>query len=108
MRYNKVVAFIRTVKALQEKGVKITILTWNPDASKFSNSVSKVELIELLVDVGIEVILQEESCQRFAVIDNVIVWYGSMNLLGKEDIEDNIMRIDSEDIAAEVLELGMT
>lgn len=108
MRYNKVVAFIRTVKALQEKGVKITILTWNPDASKFSNSVSKVELIELLVDVGIEVILQEESCQRFAVIDNAIVWYGSMNLLGKEDIEDNIMRIDSEDIAAEVLELGMT
>lgn len=107
LRYNKVVSFIRTVKALQEKGVKITILTWNPDASKFSNSVSTIEMIELLRDSGVEVILQEESCQRFAVIDNAIVWYGSMNLLGKEDIEDNIMRIDSEDIAAEVLELGM-
>ena len=47
----------------------------------------------------------EESCEHYAVIDNEIVWYGSMNLLSKEDTEDNLMRVCSTDIAAELLEL---
>ena len=39
------------------------------------------------------------------MIDNEIVWYGSINLLSKEDAEDNIMRVCDAEIAAEVLEL---
>ena len=37
--------------------------------------------------------------------DNEIVWYGSMNLLSIEDAEDNIMRVKSKNIAAELLEI---
>lgn len=40
------------------------------------------------------------------MIDNGIVWYGSVNLLSKEDVEDNIMRVQSREIAAELLEIG--
>ena len=40
------------------------------------------------------------------MIDNGIVWYGSVNLLSKEDAEDNIMRVRSREIAAELLEIG--
>ena len=47
----------------------------------------------------------EESCEHYAVIDNEIVWYGSVNLLSKEDAEDNLMRVCSKDIAAELLEM---
>ncbi len=39
------------------------------------------------------------------MIDNEIVWYGSMNLLSKEDDEDNLMRVCSKDIASELLEM---
>ena len=49
--------------------------------------------------------IAEESCEHYAVIDNEIVWYGSMNLLSKEDAEDNLMRVCSKDIAAELLEM---
>lgn len=45
-------------------------------------------------------------CERYAVIDNEIVWYGSMNLLSKDDVEDNIMRVVSKRIAAELLEIS--
>ena len=31
--------------------------------------------------------------------------YGSMNLLSKEDAEDNLMRVCGKDIAAELLEM---
>jgi hypothetical protein len=46
-----------------------------------------------------------ETCEHFAVIDRKIVWYGSMNLLSKEDADDNLMRVSSKEIAAELLEM---
>ena len=45
----------------------------------------------------------EETCQHFAVIDEKIVWYGSMNLLSRDDVEDNIMRLESREVAEELL-----
>ena len=65
----------------------------------------RIELMEALRNAGFHIELMNESCQHYAVIDNEIVWYGSMNLLSKDDIEDNIMRVVSKDIAAELLEL---
>ena len=64
-----------------------------------------MELMERLRKAGFEIRLVEESCEHYAVIDNEIVWYGSMNLLSKEDADDNLMRVCSKDIASELLEL---
>ena len=64
-----------------------------------------MELMERLRRAGFEISLAEESCEHYAVIDNEIVWYGSMNLLSIEDAEDNIMRVKSKNIAAELLEI---
>ncbi len=61
--------------------------------------------MELLRNTGFRLELMTESCQHYAVIDGEIVWYGSMNLLSKDDIEDNIMRVSSKAIAAELLEM---
>lgn len=97
---------IRDVKPLQERGVKITVVTWNPKMSKATFAAKRLEMLQMLQNAGIEVFLKNGCCQRYAVIDNSIVWYGSMNLLGKRDIDDSIMRIDNDEVAAEVLELG--
>lgn len=48
---------------------------------------------------------KEETCEYFAIMDREIVWYGSMNLLGKSTIEDSMMRVLSRKIAAELMEL---
>ena len=61
--------------------------------------------MELLRNAGFYIELMNESCQHYAVIDGELVWYGSMNLLSKDDIEDNIMRVSSKAIAAELLEM---
>ena len=60
-----------------------------------------MELLERLRKAGFEIRLAEESCEHYAEI----VWYGSVNLLSKEDIEDNLMRVCSKEIAAELLEM---
>ena len=54
---------------------------------------------------GFKLLTVEANCERFDVIDKEIVWYGSMNLLSKADVEDNLMRVVSKDIAAELLEM---
>ena len=89
----------------QELGVKVTIVTWHPDAYKYGRDDVRMELMERLRKAGFEIRLVEESCEHYAVIDRNIVWYGSMNLLSKEDAEDNLMRVCSKDIAAELLEM---
>ncbi len=89
----------------QELGVKITIVTWHLDVYKFGRDDTRMELMERLRKAGFEIKLLKESCEHFAVIDNEIVWYGSMNLLSKEDAEDNLMRVCSKDIVAELLEM---
>ena len=49
----------------------------------------------------------EESCERFAVIDQEVVWYGNINLLAKDKVDDSIMRVLSKEIASELMELRL-
>ena len=57
---------------------------------------------------GWEIRLVQDNCQHFAVIDEQILWYGSMNLLSRDDVEDNIMRLESREAAQELLGMGLT
>ena len=101
----KVDRIIKILGKRRELGVKVTIVTWHPDAYKYGKDDVRMELMERLRKAGFEIRLVEESCEHYAVIDNEIVWYGSVNLLSKEDTEDNLMRVCSKDIAAELLEM---
>ena len=101
----KVDRIINLLGKRRELGVKVTIVTWHPDAYKYGKDDVRMELLERLRKAGFEIRLVEESCEHYAVIDNEIVWYGSVNLLSKEDAEDNLMRVCSKDIAAELLEM---
>lgn len=101
----KVDRIINMLGKRRELGVKVTIVTWHPDAYKYGKDDVRMELMERLRKAGFEIRLVEESCEHYAVIDNDIVWYGSVNLLSKEDAEDNLMRVCSKDIAAELLEM---
>ena len=101
----KVDRIIKILGKRRELGVKVTIVTWHPDAYKYGKDDVRMELMERLRKAGFEIRLVEETCEHYAVIDNEIVWYGSVNLLSKEDAEDNLMRVCSKDIAAELLEM---
>lgn len=101
----KVHQMILLLQERQETGVEVTVVTWHPDYYKYGKSEVRMELLEQLRNVGFEVQLMEEGCEHFAVMDQKIVWYGNMNFLSKEDMEDNLMRVASRDIAAEIMEM---
>lgn len=52
---------------------------------------------------GVDVVMTEEYGNHYAVIDDQLVWHGGMNLLGKEDAWDNLMRTKDPDAAQELL-----
>ena len=99
---HKVVQVVQILKERQAVGVKVSIVTRHPDYYPYGNANTHFELIDYIHHEGIYVHLIENYCERYAVIDHELVWYGSMNLLGKEDVEDNIMRINSKEIAEEL------
>ena len=65
------------------------------------------EMIMLMKKNGISVITVESLSEHFALIDRNIVWYGGMNLLGKADVWDNLIRIESPEVAMELAETVM-
>jgi hypothetical protein len=85
--------------------LKITIVTWAPEVYKYGRDEIRIELMNRLRAASFKILTVEDNCERFAVVDREIVWYGSMNLLSKADVEDNLMRVVSKDIAAELLEM---
>lgn len=101
----KVKRIIDNLEERQELGIKVTIVTWHPDAYKYGRDDVRMELLEELRKAGFEIKLVSDNCEHYAVIDNEIVWYGNVNLLSKEDAEDNLMRVFSKEIAAELLEM---
>ena len=102
----KVEEMIRFLKPKQETGIKVIIVTWQPDCYGYGDSAYWRQLQEQMRAAGFEMNLAEEYCSHYCIIDREIVWYGSMNFLGKEDVEDNLMRVADKNIAAELLELS--
>lgn len=83
------------------------MITINPEDALYGSASVYYELIHMMKIVGVNVVARTEVDEHFAVIDNTIVWHGGMNLLGREDAWDNLMRIKNTDVAAELLEIAL-
>ena len=93
------------LKEKQTFGVEVTIVTWEADAYGFGDASFWMQLHEDMRQAGFFLKTVEDSCENFAVIDQNIVWYGNINLLGKWKIEDSMMRVKGKEIAVEWMEL---
>ena len=83
--------------------VKVIIVTRPVDDFKEKDRVSLQDVFDLLKAAGANLIFETNIHQKFAVIDQRIVWYGSINLLSFGSAEESIMRLDSPNIANELL-----
>jgi superfamily II DNA or RNA helicase len=102
----KVKQLIVLMQKKQEDGISVMVLTLSPESYPEKRVEKTRELIGYLVGVGIKVIERSVMHEHYAVIDEEIVWYGSMNLLSGEKEDDNLMRVLSKDIAQELLEIS--
>ena len=99
----KIHELISLLTEQQQKGVTVTVVTWAPDAYDYGDAAYWMQLHEEMRQAGFYIRLVEEFCVHFAIIDSEMVWYGNMNLLGKERAEDSMMRVESKRIAEELM-----
>ncbi len=100
----KIKRFLYLMQPRQEAGVKVTVITEDPENLAYGNAAFFYALIGQMKDAGVAVKLTENRTEHFAVIDQLLVWHGGMNLLGKADVWDNLIRVKDRKAAAELLE----
>ena len=82
--------------------VEVTIVTRPAEefAERFKTSFEQI--LADLNKAGVNVVFKSRIHQKFEIIDQKIVWYGSINLLSFGSSEESIMRLMSTNIALEL------
>jgi type I site-specific restriction-modification system R (restriction) subunit len=86
-----------------DKGAKVVVVTRPAEDFKDKDLTSRQTAIELLKSSWIVVVFKSNIHQKFAAIEEKIVWYGSINLLSFGSAEKSIMRLESSNIANELI-----
>ena len=85
------------------KHVKVVVVTRPAEDFKDKDLTAWQSTLDLLRDEGVVVVFKSNIHQKFAVMDEKIVWYGSINLLSFGNAEESIMRLESSNIASELI-----
>lgn len=101
-RVNKLLPFLQ--KAIAE-GVTLTIHTNNVESYETSKQAELLEAIMLLREIGVQLTMHQALQQRIAIIDEKIVWYGSVDFLAFGRRDSNALRFVDSDTAGEFLAL---
>lgn len=94
---------IRDLNIALTKNVKISVVTRPAEDFKNKDLSAWQEAIHQLRTANIHLIFKPNIHQKFAIIDQKIVWYGSINLLSYGSAEESMMRIESTKIAVELI-----
>jgi superfamily II DNA or RNA helicase len=94
---------LQCMGAALEKRVKAVVVTRPISHFKDKNNPALEEIHDLLKKSGVQLVLKSNIHQKFAILDQRIVWYGSINLLSFGSAEESIMRLESPNIAHELM-----
>jgi superfamily II DNA or RNA helicase len=103
IRKARLLQMLRSLSLRIIDNLNITVVTRHPD--DFRNESRQVfeAQVEQLKQGGIKVIHKPKIHQKFAIIDQNVVWFGSVNFLSFGSSEESIMRLESYEIASELL-----
>jgi phosphatidylserine/phosphatidylglycerophosphate/cardiolipin synthase-like enzyme len=91
------------MEAALAKRVSVVVVTRPTKAYKDKDRPALEETLASLKDTGVRLLFKANIHQKFAVIDQKIVWYGSINLLSYGSAQESIMRLESPNIAQELM-----
>lgn len=105
IRKRRLLQILSLLEIAKRNNVYVQIIT--SPVSKVDKKYREVmtEIFELIKSRDIEVIFKHEIYQRFVVIDGNVSWYGNIDVLSYDDSHESIMRLDSAEIAQELLSI---
>ncbi|MBI4795879.1 MAG: DEAD/DEAH box helicase family protein [Deltaproteobacteria bacterium] len=99
----RVLQMLPNLEAALAKRVSVVVITRPTNAYKDKDRPALEETLASLQDAGVRLLFKANIHQKFAVIDRKIVWYGSINLLSYGSVQESIMRLESPNIAQELI-----
>jgi phosphatidylserine/phosphatidylglycerophosphate/cardiolipin synthase-like enzyme len=85
------------------KNIRVIVVTRPREDFMAKDHGTLQRTLNLLTSNGVNIVFKSNIHQKFAVIDQKIVWYGSINLLSYGSAQESIMRIESSNIANELM-----
>jgi len=93
---------IRYLKIALDKKIRVIVVTRPGEDFLDKDRTALKRILDLLESNDIKVVFRSNIHQKFAVMDQKTVWYGSINLLSYGSAQESIMRIESPNIANEL------
>lgn len=97
------ISMLEILKTAMLNGVIATIITRPHSDYQEKDHLRISKSLAIIRQSNINLMLKPNIHQKFAVLDQKIVWYGSVDLLSYGTTEASIMRLDSPEIAHELL-----
>ncbi len=88
---------------LRRKGVAVTINTRNPIEHDAEYETQALVAIEQLQGLGVKVLCTVKYHRKLAIIDGMVAWHGSLNILSQNDSCEIMWRVASKGIADQLL-----
>jgi superfamily II DNA or RNA helicase len=94
---------VQQLKISTGKNLRVIVVTRPKEDFPSKNHPAMQKALDLLTDSGISVVFKSNIHQKFAVVDQKVLWYGSINLLSYGSAQESMMRIESINLAHELM-----
>lgn len=88
---------------LRRKGVSVTVNTRNPIEHDEEYEMQALIAVEKLQGLGVKVLYTVKHHRKLAIIDGMVAWHGSLNILSQHDSCEIMWRVALEGIADQLL-----
>jgi phosphatidylserine/phosphatidylglycerophosphate/cardiolipin synthase-like enzyme len=103
VRKRRTLQMVQHLKIALDKKIRVIIVTRPIEDFKVKDRIALQRMLDTIKDNEISVVFKSNIHQKFAIMDQKIVWYGSVNLLSYGSAQESIMRIESPNIANELI-----
>ncbi|MBC2716031.1 MAG: DEAD/DEAH box helicase family protein [Desulfobacteraceae bacterium] len=103
VRKRRTLQMVQYLKIASGKKARVIVVTRPKEDFKEKDQVAIDNALDLLKSNDISIVLKSNIHQKFAIMDQKIVWYGSINLLSYGNAQESMMRIESPNIANELI-----
>ena len=106
LQKGRIAKLLPVLQKAMDSGIDVVVYTRTAEQYDPKNQESVCEAITMLERIGVAVQTYKELQQRYAIVDESIVWYGSVDLLAFGRKDTDVLRFENPDIAGELLALS--
>ena len=103
VRKRRTQQMLQALKISTEKNLRVIVVTRPKQDFSANDHPAMQRTLDLLTESKVHIVFKTNIHQKFAVMDQKVVWYGSINLLSYGSAQESIMRIESSNIANELM-----